>query len=88
MILLYHHVAPLEARPSDPGPDEGWGFTLSPQGFERQLQTLRRRGYCFIASAEMVDCIHKHGGEDTQSAVVAFDDGRVDNHLLCKNGRA
>jgi len=80
MILLYHHIAPLEARPSAPEPGEGWDFTLSPEGFEEQLLTLRGRGYRFISLGEMVDDIHKHGAEDNRTAVVTFDDGWVDNH--------
>ena len=79
MILVYHHVAPPDAVPAAPDASEGWQFTLSPQGFERQLTELRRRGYQFVPLARIVDDIDRAGAEDPRSVAVTFDDGWVDN---------
>ena len=76
---MYHHVAPPEAMSPHRAPHEGWEFTHSPQGFERQLIALQQRGYRFVALAETVDDIRKRGVEDNKSVAVTFDDGWVDN---------
>lgn len=80
MILLYHHVAPTGAIPRAPEASEGWHFTHSPEGFERQLLELRRRGYKFVSLAQLVNEIGKCGSESARTAVITFDDGWVDNY--------
>jgi|ERR1035437_444274 peptidoglycan/xylan/chitin deacetylase (PgdA/CDA1 family) len=80
MILMYHHIAPPQAVPSVREPSEGWKFTHSPHGFERQLVALRQRGYRFVSLAEIVADIRKRGVEDNRSVAVTFDDGWVDNY--------
>jgi peptidoglycan/xylan/chitin deacetylase (PgdA/CDA1 family) len=79
MILMYHHVAPPEAVPKDHVPLQGWAFTHSPEGFERQLFELRRRGYRFVSLPGLVRDIQEHGSEPPRTATVTFDDGWVDN---------
>ncbi len=80
MILMYHHVAPLETVPRDRSPDEGWNWRLSPEAFERQLVELRRRGYHLMPLPEIVEEIRERGIEDPMSAAITFDDGWVDNY--------
>jgi len=80
MILMYHHVAPIEAVPAVKEPNEGWELTISPQGFDRQLTELRCRGYRFVSLAEIVNDIRKRGVEDRKTVAVTFDDGWVDNY--------
>ncbi len=80
MILMYHHVAPPEAVPLYQAPNEGWGFRHSPEGFERQLVEVRRRGYRYVPLVEMVEGIRKEGAEDPKAVVITFDDGWVDNY--------
>jgi peptidoglycan/xylan/chitin deacetylase (PgdA/CDA1 family) len=80
VILLYHHVAPTRAIPRAPEASEGWHFTHSPEGFERQLLELRRRGYEFVSLARLVSEIGRGGVEGARSAVITFDDGWVDNY--------
>jgi peptidoglycan/xylan/chitin deacetylase (PgdA/CDA1 family) len=78
LILLYHHVAPLDSIPA--GGSDGWRFTHSPAAFERQLLELRRRHYRFISLAELVNELN-HGKQERQdSVVVTFDDGWMDNY--------
>ena len=77
---MYHHVAPAEAVPLAPEPNEGWNFTLLPEGFECQLLELRRRGYQFVSLTHLVDDICKQGAEKTQAVAVTFDDGWIDNY--------
>ena len=80
MILMYHHVAPAEFVPETPAENEGWEFTVSPQGFERHLLELQRRGYRFVTMADIVDDIQKRGVEDSKTVAVTFDDGWADNY--------
>jgi len=77
---MYHHVAPLQAVPPEPGQNEGWKVRISPQGFERHLVALRQRNYRFVSLAEIVDVIRKRGVEDSKTVAVTFDDGWVDNY--------
>jgi peptidoglycan/xylan/chitin deacetylase (PgdA/CDA1 family) len=79
MILMYHHIAPLAEVPKEYDPLEGWEWTHSPEGFERQIVELRRRGYSFIQLADLVDDIRKRGSESPKTAVLTFDDGWIDN---------
>jgi len=82
LILLYHHVAPDEAVPKDPGclRAEGWNFNHSPRAFEWQLLELRRRGYRFLRFHQLLDEIRNEGAERPDSATVTFDDGWADNY--------
>jgi peptidoglycan/xylan/chitin deacetylase (PgdA/CDA1 family) len=82
MILMYHHIAPPEAVPPEWEANEGWHFTRTPEGFERHLLELMRRGYRFISLEELVDDIHKRGAEDPNTVAVTFDDGWVDNFIF------
>jgi peptidoglycan/xylan/chitin deacetylase (PgdA/CDA1 family) len=79
MILMYHHVAPVQAVPRVQAPNEGWEVRISPQGFERQLIALQGKGYCFVSLGEMVDDIRTKGVENSRTVAVTFDDGWVDN---------
>jgi peptidoglycan/xylan/chitin deacetylase (PgdA/CDA1 family) len=83
MILLYHHIAPVESIPktADRVRDDGWRFTHSPEAFEFQMQELRRRGYRFVSLGQLVDEIHATGKESHDSFAVTFDDGWADNYL-------
>lgn len=77
MILLYHHVAPLDSIPA--GESDGWRFNHSPEAFEGQLLELRRRGYRFISLAGLVSELSRGEPERHDSVVVTFDDGWMDN---------
>ena len=80
MIQMYHHIAPLQAVPLVNEPNEGWEVRISPQGFERHLVALQRKGYRFASLAETVDDIRKRGVDDSKTVAVTFDDGWVDNY--------
>jgi peptidoglycan/xylan/chitin deacetylase (PgdA/CDA1 family) len=80
MILLYHHVAPREAVPPKWNPNEGWNWRHSPEGFERQVLELKKRGYRFQPLSEIADGIRERGTEEPKSAAVTFDDGWLDNY--------
>ena len=77
---MYHHIAPPQAVPLKWEPNEGWHFRHSPEGFERQLLALLKRGYRFITLAKLADDIHQHGVERPDTLVLTFDDGWVDNY--------
>jgi len=81
MILLYHHVAPLDAVPDDPDPLLGWNFRLSPEEFEFQLRRVRELGYRFTSLGDHVRELRATGREPSRTAQVTFDDGHVDNYL-------
>jgi len=82
VILLYHHVIPIERIPPATRrlPGEGWEFTHSPEGFERQLRALAARKYRFLSLGELVGEIDLTGSEPKRTVSVTFDDGWVDNH--------
>lgn len=79
MILMYHHIAPSENMPDVRVPLEGWNFNHSPEAFECQLATLKKRGYRYVSLDEMVEEIQKHGSDSAKTVAVTFDDGWVDN---------
>lgn len=81
MILMYHHVGPLEAIPvpSQQVPLEGWGFHLTPEALEFQMLALGERGWRFVSMDQYLAGLN--GGETGQKlAVITFDDGWVDNY--------
>jgi peptidoglycan/xylan/chitin deacetylase (PgdA/CDA1 family) len=84
MILLYHHIAPVESVPrtADRVRKEGWDYLLAPEAFEFQLLELRRRGYRFVALGQLVDEIRTNGKEKPDSVAVTFDDGWIDNYAF------
>lgn len=80
MILMYHHVSPERPAASETGPDEGWGYLASPQGFARQLRALSRRGLRFVSLPEIVEAIRRDGREPDGVAAITFDDGWRDGY--------
>jgi spore maturation protein CgeB/peptidoglycan/xylan/chitin deacetylase (PgdA/CDA1 family) len=84
MILLYHHIAPVEGIPqaADRVREEGWNFIHSPEALEFQLQKLRRRAYRFVSLGRLVDEIETTGKERHDSVAVTFDDGWIDNYVF------
>lgn len=77
---MYHHIVPPELLPPVPDPQDGWDFTVSPGGLERQLTVLGRRGYTFVSLTEMVAHITRFGSEAPKTVAVTFDDGWLDNY--------
>lgn len=80
MILMYHHVVPADRPPAEPEAGEGWQFAHTPEGFERQLNAMRARGFDLIGLDAYVAEIESTGREPRRAAVVTFDDGWIDNH--------
>ncbi|HEY3854629.1 MAG TPA: polysaccharide deacetylase family protein [Verrucomicrobiae bacterium] len=82
MILLYHHVAPLDRVPKNGAGDhsEGWHFNHSPEAFEFQLSELQQRGYHFVSLSQLIHEIRATGSEPEGSVVITFDDGWIDNY--------
>ena len=78
---MYHHIAPPEMVPKEQAPMEGWNFTHSPKGFERQLVKLKCAGYVFVSLADLVCKIQQYGFEPAKTVAVTFDDGWVDNFI-------
>ena len=79
MILMYHHVAPLEAVPGDAAPIEGWSLRFSPKEFEEQLCQFIERGFKFIPLPDLVKEIKRSGREPARLTAITFDDGWTDN---------
>lgn len=69
MILVYHHVCPLENIPARQFPQEGWRYTITPDGLERQLIALRERGFRFV------DFDRYLSFAEPNQLLVTFDDG-------------
>ncbi len=69
MILIYHHVCPLENIPARQFPQEGWSYTVTPDDLERQLNGLRERGFRFV------DFDRYLSFAEPNQLLVTFDDG-------------
>ena len=69
MILMYHHVSPLDEIPSDPQQfvREGWMFHTLPESLYAQIVYLRKRGYTFLAFSEYVEQVSRMVGEIIRS---------------------
>jgi peptidoglycan/xylan/chitin deacetylase (PgdA/CDA1 family) len=80
LILVYHHVAPTDASPARTDPEHGWGYRHSPEGLERQLNELTRRGFRFVPLETIVAHIEEHGRAPAMTAAITFDDGWRDAH--------
>jgi len=80
MILMYHHVAPPDAIPDHPAPEEGWRFTHTPEGFRSQLRRLAGRGLRFESLGDCVRSIRETGVEAPDAVQLTFDDGWIDNY--------
>jgi len=81
MILMYHHVIPVEKMP--PGKafaNDGYSFAITPAVLERQLFSLRERGFRFVSLDSMVSSIRAGSNPSGRDVVVTFDDGWLDNY--------
>jgi peptidoglycan/xylan/chitin deacetylase (PgdA/CDA1 family) len=82
MILMYHHVCPPEGIPAaaDTCALEGWDYTVGPEDFAFQLETLRRRKFQLVPLDDYVrHAVDEDRGPGNRVAVT-FDDGWLDNH--------
>jgi peptidoglycan/xylan/chitin deacetylase (PgdA/CDA1 family) len=68
-ILLYHHVAPSDGRDR---------YTVSPDDFEDQMQTLFELGYHTITPSQLLAAINCSGTIPEKSVLITFDDGHAD----------
>lgn len=76
MVLMYHHVAPREAVPSDAAlrEAEGWGFRVTPEGFARHLALLGARGFRFVSLERLFGRAMERGVESRNEVAITFDD--------------
>ena len=82
MILMYHHICPVENVPlaADACSLEGWDYNLAPEDFTYQLAFLRRKNFHFVTLDEYVRrAVDEDRGPERRVAVT-FDDGWRDNH--------
>src|ERR1044071_6442329 len=69
-ILVYHNIAPLEARRSK---DE---FFVPPEVFLEQMQYLKDHNIPVISLTQLVDALQGHCTAPERAVVITFDDGR------------
>jgi peptidoglycan/xylan/chitin deacetylase (PgdA/CDA1 family) len=69
---MYHHV----------NWHEGDLVTLSPEGFENHLRTLRDRGYQTLFLDDLLPILRGERAADVPSAALTFDDGHLDNWVF------
>ena len=81
MILLHHHVCPLNEIPAanERSELEGWPYTMEPERFEHQLKSLVNRGFSFVSMPEYVRRCEA-GQLSWGTVTVTFDDGWLDNY--------
>jgi len=78
---MHHHVCPRNEIPaiSEQNELEGWSYTIEPERFEHQMQSLMNRGFRFVSMPEYVrQC--ETGRLSWGTATVTFDDGWRDNY--------
>lgn len=73
MIVVYHHVCPLDKIPQQQTPLEGWCYNITPANFELQLQELRQLGFRLVDIAEYLRF------DNPKNLLITFDDGWADN---------
>ncbi len=79
MILMYHHVCPVDKVPTEVVPLEGWRYCISPTDFRRQLQRLRKYGWTFVSLETYVAGLETGETRRNRWLSVTFDDGWLDN---------
>lgn len=79
MILMYHHVCPLEQIPRQQVPLEGWQYCISPEGFRRQIAWLVRLGWQFVDLERYVAGLADGRTSGQRWVSLTFDDGWLDN---------
>lgn len=82
MILMYHHVSPPDAIPTHGPKLAGWEFNISPNAFSHQLQSLRLRGFRFVALSEYVRSLELPCASRSRQVAITFDDGWMDNYAF------
>jgi len=82
MILMYHHVCPVESVPpsGERHSLEGWDYNLGPEDFEFQLESLLRRKFRFVTLDEYVKRAVELNHGSGRMVAVTFDDGWRDNY--------
>ncbi len=78
---MHHHVCPRNQVPSlkERSELEGWSYTIEPEQFENQLQSLVKRGFNFVSMPEYVKRCAA-GQLSWGTVTVTFDDGWQDNY--------
>ena len=69
-ILVYHNIAPMEARRSK---DE---FFVPPEVFAEQMQYLKDHSIAVVSLTALVDALQNHCSLPERAVVITFDDGR------------
>lgn len=73
MIVVYHHVCPLDQIPAQQTALEGWRYNIVPTDFELQLHDLQQRGFRMVSMEEYLRF------DDPLNLLLTFDDGWSDN---------
>lgn len=76
-ILMYHHVRPnTEAIVKKQN-----NLNVSPENFERQIVSLKKKGYSFLNLDQVYDALVKKQSVSPKSVAITFDDGYADNYI-------
>ena len=76
LVLNYHRIGDADSSPYDPGV-----FSTSAQGFEEQIQLLKKR-YRFATVSQALDIIEGRESISETMILITFDDGYRDNFKL------
>lgn len=80
MILMYHHVCPVDRVPAERADLEGWQFNITPVAFRTQLEYLQKRGFQFTSLTHYVNALQLPFKARAKQIAITFDDGWRDNH--------
>jgi peptidoglycan/xylan/chitin deacetylase (PgdA/CDA1 family) len=78
-ILVYHHI-----RENEGWPKESWSakMSISPKGFERQMQWLVDRGYTTVSMDDAAAMLKGDIGGPAKPVVITFDDNNMSGYDL------
>ena len=67
VVLMYHSVGRSD-----------WGFSISPEEFEKQMNYLHKNGYKFLTAENLFEIISRKNSLVKKAVLVTFDDGYRD----------
>lgn len=76
LCLMYHHLGHTDKK------DQQFPFTITPENFQRQLDTLRKHGFTCIGLAQLRHARQTGQPLPAKPALLTFDDGYADSFTL------
>ena len=90
LILMYHRIRSPQCPVPGESPEEA-RYAVTLEGFSRQMDHMRKRGYFGVSLGRAVDGHLEGDGDPQRHVVLTFDDGNRSDHehalpILLENG--